>query len=960
MKQLFLIFSIFIINCAYAQCPIGNVVLSTQNEVDQFIINYPNCTVINGDLIIKGSDINNISGIVALQEVQGDLFVESTSLTDIESLNSIKEVEGWLKIQYNENLQLVSFYNLISIKGGLTIDANISLKSIDGFNLITDLEFLEIGDHWNLEIIPEFSNLINVCQQLHIIENENLKEVIGFNSLEFAGGISIHGNDSITTVNGFKNLEIIKGFFDGGLGISVNSSLTSIIGFDKLKRVGALNISLNGGGAPFGIPSFNSLVEAMYVAIYQNAVIGLQGFNNLTTIHGDLSLYDLSITEIIGFKKLTSVRDISISQNRYLKKVDGFDSLKEMSGDLNFYRNIVLDEIKGFEKLYKVKGDLTIGENFAITNLDFLSSLMYVGESVNMNQIGIAVNLALVDCSGISNLLNYGHVPNRIDVFDNPFECNSQSEIISSGDNDGDGVLDVDDLDDDNDGITDLEEHNGNPFLDSDGDLIPDYLDLDSDNDGCYDVVEAGFSDDDFNGTLGSLPDTVDTNGLVIGEINGYTTPLDANNNGVYDYKEVGSSPVIIVQPINQEIFVGDSSSFTVDVLNTNIFQWEFSADNGNNWAILMDDSSYSGTSTNTLMINNATNTLNSNLYRVGINNSLSTCLQTIYSDFAKLNVLNSSLPNPGLDAETAICYSDGDIDLFTILNGNPELGGTWSPSLNSNTGIFNPAIDSGGIYRYTLRDNNCNTAYAEVTVNLYEQPNAGENGVLKICSSALPVSLIESLNGTPQSGGIWSPALASGTDIFDPSVDLPGIYIYTVGNANCSVDSAQVIVNIDSAIPYAGEDNNIQICSDGAAIDLFDFLEGTPDIGGIWTPQLLSNTGVFDPSLDIAGTYQYEVTDGGCNVDIAIIEIEILDNPNAGNDATINLCFIDEYLNILDLITGNPDPNGSWIPSFKSGNNIFNPTLDNPGTYIYSVSNRVCEDDFVEVVINIQDEPNS
>ena len=46
------------------------------------------------------------------------------------------------------------------------------------------------------------------------------------------------------------------------------------------------------------------------------------------------------------------------------------------------------------------------------------------------------------------------------------------SNTALANDTDGDGILDVDDLDDDNDGIIDVDEGDG--LLDTDGDGIPD------------------------------------------------------------------------------------------------------------------------------------------------------------------------------------------------------------------------------------------------------------------------------------------------------------------------------------------------------------------------------------------------------------------------------------------------------------------------------------------------------
>jgi hypothetical protein len=64
-------------------------------------------------------------------------------------------------------------------------------------------------------------------------------------------------------------------------------------------------------------------------------------------------------------------------------------------------------------------------------------------------------------------------------------------------DSDGDGVWDIDDLDDDNDGIQDIVENpnlgsctNTPSVSDIDGDGLLNNLDLDSDNDGCVDAIE--------------------------------------------------------------------------------------------------------------------------------------------------------------------------------------------------------------------------------------------------------------------------------------------------------------------------------------------------------------------------------------------------------------------------------------------------------------------------------------
>ena len=146
---------------------------------------------------------------------------------------------------------------------------------------------------------------------------------------------------------------------------------------------------------------------------------------------------------------------------------------------------------------------------------------------------------------------------------------------------DKDGVADYLDLDSDNDGIYDLVEsgsnaldnnHNGvldtavfgsngladllekNPdngilnytITDSDDDGIKNHTEIDSDNDLCSDVIEAGFTDPNFDGQLGSNPVTVNTAGIVTSGTDGYSIP---NNN----YKT--AVPILVTtQPKNESI----------------------------------------------------------------------------------------------------------------------------------------------------------------------------------------------------------------------------------------------------------------------------------------------------------------------------------------------------------------------------------------------------------------------
>jgi len=106
-------------------------------------------------------------------------------------------------------------------------------------------------------------------------------------------------------------------------------------------------------------------------------------------------------------------------------------------------------------------------------------------------------------------------------------------------DTDGDGRIDVLDLDDDNDGLPSILEGKG----DTDHDGLADYLDPDSDNDGISDGIESGmlgmdknhdFIDDAFDA---ERVGAIDRNG---DGINDALTLPDQNNDGVPDYLDAG------------------------------------------------------------------------------------------------------------------------------------------------------------------------------------------------------------------------------------------------------------------------------------------------------------------------------------------------------------------------------------------------------------------------------------
>lgn len=178
-------------------------------------------------------------------------------------------------------------------------------------------------------------------------------------------------------------------------------------------------------------------------------------------------------------------------------------------------------------------------------------------------------------------------------------------------DSDLDGIVDYLDLDSDNDGILDSAE-TGND-LDADG--IRNFRDLDSDKDLCSDVIEAGFTDGDGDGKFGNSPTIPDSKGLVIGAP--YTIP---SSNFLL------LAPIVITtQPIVAPTCELQNATITLVDNGGNTYQWQLSTD-GITWNDILNDATYSGSTTNTLLLTTVTNLMNGYKYRVQLSKIGNSC----------------------------------------------------------------------------------------------------------------------------------------------------------------------------------------------------------------------------------------------------------------------------------------------------------------------------------------------
>jgi gliding motility-associated-like protein len=330
--------------------------------------------------------------------------------------------------------------------------------------------------------------------------------------------------------------------------------------------------------------------------------------------------------------------------------------------------------------------------------------------------------------------------------------------------------------------------------------------------------------------------------------------------------------------------------------------------------------------------------------------------------DLATVNVVVHAAADAGADASTTLCSSDVPVDLFTVLGGTPQTGGTWAGPNGAFSGTFDPATDDAGTYTYTVSGTApCADAAATVTVAVTATITAGDDAAIDLCANDAPIDLIDVLGGAPDPGGTWSGPAGAFSGTFDPATHAPGGYVYTVaGTAPCADASATVTVGVE-VLPDAGVSADVVLCANDGPVDLFTVLGGTPQVGGTWAGPNGVISGIFDPSVDAPGDHVYTIAGTYCPDAVATVHVSVEAAPFAGTDAATTICMPHGPVDLLPLL-GGADPGGTWTgpPGQQSYTMPLDPAVAVSGNYTYILSGGACPDDAATVTVTIVQAPQA
>jgi hypothetical protein len=369
-KFLFAIVFLLSTFIGFGQCPTETTWLQTQEDVDNFAIDYPNCTQLthnmiigsetsdvndlsalsqlthigtpvgNGvNLLISGTNLNSLSGLDNLEYVGGSLNILDTGITNLTGLENLTYIRDSFIV--SRNLNLINFIgvDVLSESGSLSVTNNISQTSFEGMEAFQGSTYvagdIQIVDLDNLISIEGLNNVSQI-RQLTIVNCDALLSLDPFENLSRLGSVIIQDNDSLASITGLSNVDPETVYFPLSIRNCPNLSYCSINLFCENFNNTNPNVVIFIENNASGCDSPQEVAEACGVVLSINELDMLQNeiktfpnpvTNTLTLLpSGNIQLQSVQVISTLGEQllesKTTDLDFSNFSNGIYFLKVD--------------------------------------------------------------------------------------------------------------------------------------------------------------------------------------------------------------------------------------------------------------------------------------------------------------------------------------------------------------------------------------------------------------------------------------------------------------------------------------------------------------------------------------------------------------------------------------------------------------------------------------------------------------
>ncbi len=217
-----------------AQCPVGDVVLSNQTEVNAYT--FTSCTTINGNLYITDNPssptIVDLSKLSSIQIVTGSVQIKNLGTSSIPGLGSLSSIGGNLDIESNNSLTSLGSLSSLNSVDNLFVSGNSSLLNLSGLDHLSIVGGIFINNNTQMSSLDGLQGVTNITGSLDI-SGSNMLSISALSSLSDIGGSLSISSTKLTTLTGLESLTSLG----GDLSVSNNSDLTSISSLSNLQEV---------------------------------------------------------------------------------------------------------------------------------------------------------------------------------------------------------------------------------------------------------------------------------------------------------------------------------------------------------------------------------------------------------------------------------------------------------------------------------------------------------------------------------------------------------------------------------------------------------------------------------------------------------------------------------------------------------------------------------------------------
>jgi uncharacterized repeat protein (TIGR01451 family) len=363
--QLFAFLILFSKLALTQDCP-TNIEFFDQTDVDVFLMNYPDCSVITGNVTVWDGAIN------------------------LNALNGITEIQGDLDLQYNSTLQdLSGLSNLTTVGGTLRLPS----APITGMSSLTNVSrWVILWDH------------VASAADLETLSNQITSPI---DYLEFDDS-----NDAFTgTFAGFENVPSITNLF------FYNTS-ANYEGFTNLSSINNLSVE-QFISAPIGLPAFPSLTEVGECHLFgvDNSGEPLSMGTGPDCQFGNVYITDCLFTDFTNWSQVAHIGGLNI-QSGIILSLNGLENLDWMS-------QFILESVEGLQNLAGLEGltlivQLNIGWCYDVQNLDGIGNVTYI------DNFYLHGNDHLIDISALNPIIQIIY----LEISSNPSLSNCSVEAI--------------------------------------------------------------------------------------------------------------------------------------------------------------------------------------------------------------------------------------------------------------------------------------------------------------------------------------------------------------------------------------------------------------------------------------------------------------------------------------------------------------------------------------------------